>query len=175
MTEKKRDTKDISNIKIQGDKMVADIFKSGGDVGSTTAAALTVLANMDRAQKADVIKSFVVLGGIAGTLLMGFKETRKDMAKQYQIPSERTDDLLNTIKELEAVKENRGLEKRVEEYMKELSGTSSSFTAITDTTGHEEPTKKDLQAELNAKVKEIKAIKDRMSEVEKKGKKKSKK
>ncbi len=156
---KKQNTTDISNIKLQGDQMVADIFKSGGDVGSTAAAALTILTNMDRAPKEDVIKSCVVLAGLAGTFLMGYKGTRQEVSKQFQIPSERKEDLMNTIKELEAVKENRELEKKVAEFIAELSGPAAKSTAITDSAA-KEPTKKDLEAELKAKVAEVRKIKD---------------
>lgn len=171
---KKKQTTDLSNIKLQGDKRIAEIFTSGGDVGSTAAAALTILINRDRAPKEDVIKSCVVLGGLAGTLMMGFKSTQKELSRQYQIPSERREDLQNTLQELGAAKENLGLEKQIDDLMAELSGDkigpSGEMSAIE---ADKEPTEKELQAELIANVKKIKAIKARLSEVEKKGKKKS--
>lgn len=140
-TPKILDMFDRTKLSINRDS--AEIFSAGRSTGHSIGTLVGIISNIDKLKnkKEDLPKAITLLGGILGELINGVNIANDEIRIRTETPSERNNRLRLQIKELEAMKETKGLEKQLDE----LIGNSYTNEALEEEIKDQEAKLKNLK------------------------------
>lgn len=141
----------FDRTKLSINRESAEIFSASRSTGESIGTLIGILSNIDKLKnkKEDLPKAVTLLAGILGEVINGVSIANDEMRIRTETPSERNNRLRLQINELEAMKETKDLEKKLDG----LIGDAYTTDALEEEIKDQEAKLKNLKKKIRDKKK----------------------